>query len=88
MLLLRANVLALGLSGIRLEVIDSLLTTPHRQLMPLWPIHQELCQADQSAEHLVQPHEVPAHPDALPRGAPQGLAADPRTQPSGGGRAP
>ena len=31
---------------IRLEVIDSLLTTPHRQLMPLWPIHQELCAKD------------------------------------------
>lgn len=31
---------------IRLEVLNTLLTTPHRQLMPLWPIHQELCGRD------------------------------------------
>ncbi len=36
---------------IRLEVIDSLLTTPHRQLMPLWPIHQELCAKDPRFYH-------------------------------------
>ncbi|MFO0878092.1 MAG: hypothetical protein U0840_12140 [Gemmataceae bacterium] len=31
---------------IRLEVLNTLLTTPHRQLMPLWPLHQELCARD------------------------------------------
>ncbi len=31
---------------IRLEVLNTLLTTPHRQLMPLWPIHQQLCAKD------------------------------------------
>jgi hypothetical protein len=27
-------------------VLNTLLTTPHRQLMPLWPVHQELCARD------------------------------------------
>lgn len=31
---------------VRLEVLNTLLTTPHRQLMPLWPVHQELCAKD------------------------------------------
>jgi hypothetical protein len=31
---------------IRLEMLDTLLTTPHRDLMPLWPIHRELCAKD------------------------------------------
>ncbi len=31
---------------IRLEMLDTLLTTPHRELMPLWPIHRELCAKD------------------------------------------
>jgi hypothetical protein len=30
----------------RLGLLNTLLTTPHRQLMPLWPVHQELCAKD------------------------------------------
>jgi hypothetical protein len=30
----------------RLDILNTLLTTPHRQLMPLWPVHQELCGRD------------------------------------------
>lgn len=33
-------------ADVRLEVLNTLLTTPHRQLMPLWPVHQELCAKD------------------------------------------
>ncbi len=31
---------------VRLEMLNGLLTTPHRDLMPLWPVHQELCAKD------------------------------------------
>ncbi|MFO0841373.1 MAG: hypothetical protein U0797_03095 [Gemmataceae bacterium] len=31
---------------VRLEVLNTLLTTPHRELMPLWPVHHELCAKD------------------------------------------
>jgi hypothetical protein len=31
---------------IRLEMLHTLTTTPHRNLMPLWPIHQQLCEQD------------------------------------------
>jgi hypothetical protein len=31
---------------VRSAMLDTLLTTPHRDLMPLWPIHQELCGKD------------------------------------------
>jgi hypothetical protein len=30
----------------RLDILNTLLTTPHRQLMALWPVHQELCGKD------------------------------------------
>ncbi len=30
----------------RLEILNTLLTTPHRQLMELWPVHQQLCEKD------------------------------------------
>lgn len=31
---------------VRLEMLNALLTTPHRDLMPLWPVHRELCAKD------------------------------------------
>ncbi len=30
----------------RLGMLNSLLTTPHRELMPLWELHQKLCEGD------------------------------------------
>ncbi|MCK6511607.1 hypothetical protein L6R29_16750 [Myxococcota bacterium] len=30
----------------RLGMLNSLLTTPHRELMPLWDLHQKLCEGD------------------------------------------
>src|SRR5438270_8001417 len=38
--------MATGEQDLRLEILNTLLTTPHRQLAQIWPTHQEMAQQD------------------------------------------